>query len=96
MLNFYKVIIDLFKKRCRIEENNCFVQGEVRDKMKDIVLLCKQERGKVSLSLLLTFLTATGSLYILYSRMAILDMLFEQSSAIWYQLAFLILNKNQK
>lgn len=59
--------------------------------MKDIVLLCKQERGKVSLSLLLTFLTATGSLYILYSRMAILDMLFEQSSAIWYQLAFLIL-----
>ncbi len=64
--------------------------------MKDIVLLCKQERGKVSLSLLLTFLTATGSLYILYSRMAILDMLFEQSSAIWYQLAFLILNKNQK
>lgn len=59
--------------------------------MKDIMVLCKKERGKTSLSVLLTLVTAIGSLYTIYGRMTVLDAILEKRSGVWYQIGLLIL-----
>ncbi|MTB64440.1 ATP-binding cassette domain-containing protein [Streptococcus sp. zg-86] len=59
--------------------------------MNDIMVLCKKEWRKVSLSILLTLVIAVGSLYTVYGRMTVLDMMLERSTGVWYQIGFLIL-----